>query len=436
MVLYKVDSSATHNMTSKQTALKHPVFLKQSIFQQSTLHRLLSISAATQIAAFTLSAISSLSAQHHQTPNLPEYSWDRVSVCLHFGSHHQLTDEQIKLTASLSNLICIEKAHGQKTNHKQPELIQGADARRIKKFNPKAKVLFYWNTLIAWPFTSANQDFDKKPEDWILRDNKTGDPLLKSKLGNKPVYQYNLLNTQVTNWWSKTGGTMVKDLGFDGVFMDAVSQSKRPIWLRKGWGIGKEDELDTAVHDMMNSISEVMGKDKLIIYNGFRTKGGAIDGAAAGGSEFLSSSHGAMIEHFDQFKSNTKEDMLIYWKLAKEASNQGKIVIYKAWPGQDMNFANQAFMKVPEEKKLQLSKDNITYPLACYLIGAQLNSYFCYGWGYQVNHGQLVSYPEYEKPLGAPLEEYVRNEWIFTREFKHASVWLDLENRKSKIVWK
>jgi hypothetical protein len=43
------------------------------------------------------------------------------------------------------------------------------------------------------------------------------------------------------------------------------------------------------------------------------------------------------------------------------------------------------------------------------------------------------------KPLGAPKEAYKRvnpEGWEFTREFEHASVWVDTEKREAKINWR
>jgi len=81
--------------------------------------------------------------------------------------------------------------------------VAGEDARRIKQANPGAKVLMYWNTLIAWPFTSYNHNFaETHPDDWILRDMNTDEPLMKVERGSFRVYQYNLLNPVVRKWWA------------------------------------------------------------------------------------------------------------------------------------------------------------------------------------------------------------------------------------------
>lgn len=354
---------------------------------------------------------------------------------LHFGSQTRMTDAQVQLTAKLSNFVCLEKNHGVRTNRDNAEKVACEDALRIKAANPDAKVLMYWNTLIAWPFTSYNRDFaESKPKDWTLRDMKTGEPLYKTE-NNGGVVQYNLLNPEVQEWWAQTIGGAVKEFGFDGFFMDAVSQSKRPIWLKKGWGPGKEKELDQAASNIMQRAKVVMGEDKLLIYNGFRTHATEFDGFTAGGGEFLPYTDGAMIEHFDSISSKKKEDMVAYWKMGAEAAKAGKIVVYKGWPDQDINWLNKEFMALDAAEKERIAREKLVYPLACFLIGAQENAYFCYGWGYNIKDGQLIEYPEYSKKLGAPKGEASRDGWVFKRDFAHAKVTVDLEKRDAKIEW-
>ena len=86
-----------------------------------------------------------------------------------------------------------------------------------------------------------------------------------------------------------------------------------------------------------------------------------------------------------------------------------------------------------------LAKERVEYYLACYLIGAQPYSYFQYGWGWTLSSGSLQGYPELHKPLGAPKGSYQRTTpqgWDFTREFEHASVWVNTESKKAEIKWK
>ena len=44
--------------------------------------------------------------------------------------------------------------------------------------------------------------------------------------------------------------------------------------------------------------------------------------------------------------------------------------------------------------------------------------------------------PDLERPLGAPKGPAVRHGYIYTREFAHAKVRLDIENGVGEIEWK
>lgn len=65
--------------------------------------------------------------------------------------------------------------------------------------------------------------------------------------------------------------------------------------------------------------------------------------------------------------------------------------------------AGKDFMHKPRAELLQLARERITFPLACYLVAAETNVYFCYTWGYCEMHGTVDWYPEFDNPLGPPL---------------------------------
>ena len=49
---------------------------------------------------------------------------------------------------------------------------------------------------------------------------------------------------------------------------------------------------------------------------------------------------------------------------------------------------------------------------------------------------QFDWYPEFDKPLGAPKGDAKRDGFKYTREFEHASVFVDLKTKTAKIDWK
>jgi hypothetical protein len=118
----------------------------------------------------------------------------------------------------------------------------------------------------------------------------------------------------------------------------------------------------------------------------------------------------------------------------RKAARDGKIICFKAWPGFSMK--DQEMMKRPHEELAKLAREQITFPLACYLVAAGRYSYFQYTWGWEGNCGTFDWYPEFDKPLGEPQGEARRDGWTYAREFEHASVSVDLEKKTGKIDWK
>jgi hypothetical protein len=141
-----------------------------------------------------------------------------------------------------------------------------------------------------------------------------------------------------------------------------------------------------------------------------------------------------MIEHFGHFNSKTKESMLLDVQEMEKAGKSGKIVIFKAWPG--FAWVDKEAMAKSYKEKRKIAATNIQFPLASFLVGAQEHAYFIYNWGYRLDMGGLEWYPEFDKPLGKPLNEMQTNGWVLTRKYEHADVWVDLENKTSKIDWK
>jgi len=93
-------------------------------------------------------------------------------------------------------------------------------------------------------------------------------------------------------------------------------------------------------------------------------------------------------------------------------------------------------MKRPHAELVKLAQEYINFPLAGFLVGAGPNCYFQYTWGWSPDYGTFDWYPEFDKPLGPPKGEAVRNGYVYTREFEHASVFVDLEKKIGKIDWK
>jgi hypothetical protein len=356
----------------------------------------------------------------------PYFSWDTVPVYIHFGkSSGPLSDIELKFVAEVSDFVCLEKGHGRGSSGFTEEGI-ALDAKQLKALNPRMKVLFYWNAFLNYPLYDACQEVAQHPE-WIFRDKK-GQPIYKTGT----LEQYNLLNCEFRRWWAEIAGRAVTEYGCDGIFMDAVDQAKRPIWMKRGWGEGNEALLTQAVIEMMRLAAKEMGEDALLVYNGLRSMDPA---GTTTGQEYLPHASGVMVEHFTAFHSQSKESIAADIEAITRAARMGVIIVMKGWPDPTFNWTNKEKMRIPSSVLADEAQKKIIFSLACFLIAAQENCYFSYSWGWREQHGSLADYPEFHRPLGKPKGKAYKEGWTYTRSYEHAHVWVDLAERRAKIDW-
>ena len=172
----------------------------------------------------------------------------------------------------------------------------------------------------------------------------------------------------------------------------------------------------------MSALKQRMGPDKILLANN----------AYSDDARFVYPvSDAIMFENYATVKSS-KESLLFEWGQMLRNAKAGKISVFRL--GVEGTGRRNLKPNMPE-----LSKEKAEFALACYLIGAQPYSYFMYSWGWKLSSGALVDYPEFKKPLGPPKGAYQRTTpdgWEFTREFEHASVWVNTETRQAKITWR
>jgi len=371
--------------------------------------------------AVLLGVLLAVSFSRAGEAHYPEFSWDTVPVAFHFGKDDGImTREEAEFVASRSNFICLEKGHGDDRFGSTEAGIE-AEATQLKRLNPKMKVLFYWNAFLDYSSYDAHREYRRHPE-WWLR-TKSGE--LDRKKGK--IMRYDLSNREVRAWWTGVAANAVVNGHCDGVFMDAFPQVTGQA-NRRLWGDEKYAAIQQGLRDLIQETRRRLGDDKLIVFNGIRsTRHWSM------GFDFPLAD-GAMIEHFGHFASGSKESMLRDILEMERAGKAGRIVILKAWPG--FTFTDRRAMSKPLEEKRRIARANLLFPLACFLAGAQEHCYFIYSWGYRMKDGCLEWYPEFDRPLGEPLGGMTREGWELRREYRHASVWVNLESRKARITWK
>ncbi|RMG38448.1 MAG: hypothetical protein D6725_07125 [Planctomycetota bacterium] len=293
-------------------------------------------------------------------------------------------------------------------------------AREIRKRNPRAKILFYWNasldsSAVRWGYKAART----MPADAYLRDSKGRLVLRRGSVPN-----YDLRRPDVRAWWSDVAKKAVTEYGADGIFADAMGDPPQA-------NLKTLDEqtviaLRAARLALMEETRRKIGPHKLLVYNGLMRENR---------ERLLRVADGAMIEHFGHFANgSSKEQIAEAIATVQAVGRTGKIVLVKAWPG--FSYREREAMKKPRAELVRLARERIAFPLACFLVAAQPYSYFCYTWGYREKLGTFEWYPEFDKPLGPPRGDAIRAGWTFRREFAHASVFVDLKSRAARIEWR
>jgi hypothetical protein len=357
------------------------------------------------------------SAESDRVVSLTGFNWDRVPLNIHFGKRSaDLTDAEIDFLAAHSRLITLEKGHGAAV-HGSTEAGIADTARRLKQRNPEVKVLFYLNAFINWPGYESSKTY--RPE-WTLRDT-TGKIITHTSGTPRPDPS----NREFREWWSEVVAAELKRGPIDGVFIDALPQALTPA-LAKEVGEEKAKAVVLGLREMLALTKRKIGADKIVLVNGTRSH----DYREILDWEGID---GVMIEHFGVIKTAEAADIKEDLDTIALAAKKGKFVVIKGWPG--FTFIDKEIMQRPYPELLQMARKNITFPLACFLVAAQPGSHFCYSWGYTDRHGMLDAYPELERPLGPPKDEAVWQGLSATREFAHASVWVDLAAKQARIDW-
>jgi hypothetical protein len=349
----------------------------------------------------------------------PKFSWNTTPLYFMFQDKERvLFPEEVEFIAERTDFLCIEKSHG-KAQLGAAELGAKHENATFKKIKPDCKVLFYFNSAYAWPYASYNEDFtldsiDAHPElkRFLLINSKTGE--LYQHHG---AFCFDVLIPEFRDWWVETVAKGVRESGCDGVFIDQMhgnSQYRRE----------KQPEIEKAMGEMMAALKKKMGSDKILLGNNANN-----DDA----KYVYPVCDAVMFENYSAARFS-KESLLKEWDDMLKNAQEGKISVFRL----GVEGAGRGNLK-PDEEMPSFSQEQLEFSLACYLIGAQPYSYFMYSWGWLLSTGPLVNYPELQKPLGEPKGAYKRitpEGWVFSREFEHASVWLDTDKRQAKITWK
>ena len=123
----------------------------------------------------------------------------------------------------------------------------------------------------------------------------------------------------------------------------------------------------------------------------------------------------------------------------QQAAREGKIICMSMGLGR----AALAGLKIDDSRQRLTpganTRPRLEYCLALFLVCAEKYSYVYPHDGYDANNNRssvwLKRFAEYDRPLGPPKGPATQEGHTYTRDFRYASVFLDIEKEEAKITW-
>lgn len=353
----------------------------------------------------------------------PEFNWNTVPMVADVCSQTGFSASEAQFLATHFGIVELEG--GQGINGQVPyfdeEAADFAAAAQLKQYNPNVKVIAYWQAQVYLP--NLYQADKAVQSSWLIEP--------PNGVGN---VTFNQQNPSFQNWWVNTAVNIVANKNIDGLFIDGASAYPT---------------VNTATYSMMQSLQQgLAGLDKpsLVLYNGLVLQG--ISPLTT--LYYMKYANGGMIEHFDFHPSvdpngDSPQIMSQQMQYIMALGEEGKIVIVHGWP--DFYWIDPGIGSVPYQTLAANARSQITFPLAAFLVCAQKYTYFSYSWGYLDTQGSILLqqvgtktvdtnwYSDLENSLGNPLGEPIINGYQWTRQFEHASVWVNLQTHQANITW-
>lgn len=376
--------------------------------------------------------ISPVIAQNKESDkNLPEFSWDTMPLYMHLRKATKFTKKELKYIAQYP-LITFEKTTGSAT-YGSTERGTIEAAKRVKKINPNAKILYYKNVVINWGGYKEDASFLKKNPDALLFDDKGK----KALMSNKRTGFFDISKESVRAHWLSHVGKVTSSPYIDGVFMDANIKVLVPGFFNSRVGKEKQKEIQTGYVTMMEDLNAQLGDSNILLANILRVRPEFKDTGRA----YLKYFDGSYLEGFEHESFGmTYEDYLAKGiEAVQKSAREGEIIAMSIGIGKGLKNAQVGIDDV--RKKLDKNshiKERLDYILAIFLVCAEKHSYVYPHDGYGVNKSAvwLKTFPQYNNKLGAPKGYAKKEGYIYTRSFEYLDVVLDIENKTAKLNWK
>ena len=265
--------------------------------------------------------------------------------------------------------------------------------------------------------------------------NAIKEPFLKDSNGDLVLHQdvrphFDLSNDSVRRWWVDHAVDMSNKDEIDGIFYDAIAKVVTS-YIESSIGSGKKEAVRDAFHTMMEECQVEMDPAKINIANLIRAS------FENYGMDNLHYYDGSYLEGFKGSPSYYAQGI----EAAQTAARDGYIICLtlgmdEILPSIDELVEEGGYLVLPDSVQKEFD-----FYLSIFLTIAEEYSYLlvhdAYG-AYSIMGNDrlwLKRFTEYDRPLGPPKGPAVRNGYIYTRQFEHAAVYLDLSTSEGRINW-
>jgi len=135
-----------------------------------------------------LALLAAVAAQVQALPQWPSFSWDTVPVFYHSCNFTgEYTDEALKTVAKFP-MVTIEK--GQEVALPAPPYAEtkiGNTLKRVKALNKNISTIFYYNSVLDWPFYKLHEEFLNHKDWWLKKSATDASPCRIGGDGSFPV---------------------------------------------------------------------------------------------------------------------------------------------------------------------------------------------------------------------------------------------------------
>lgn len=360
----------------------------------------------------------------------PEFSWDHIPRYMHVWKQTDFTNEELDYLAQFP-LITFEKATGVKLGSVQKGTLKAA--RGVKRRNPEAKILYYKNIVIDWRGSVASKELATIEGAYL----KSNDGSYATFSPNSSIKFFDIGLPDIRAWWMKDARRMLDDPSIDGIFIDANIKVLVDGYFLRQKKVGDEQyrRLKDGYGQLLTQIDAEFSSDNIVFGNIIRAR------LENGGLDYLSYFDGSYLEGFEHSVGGVSRPDYIAKGIeaAQTAARQGKILAFTLGVQDALNQGNGGDL---DRNEALLARVN--YTAALFLIVAEKYSYFypvdqmgvMTRGGKQRNRLWMQTLPIFTKPLGPPKGPAVKRGYIYTREFEHCSVWLDIEKEVGKLTWR